>query len=138
MGKRHYPVYKIVAADSRFPRDGRFIEAVGTYNPNLDPMQVTLKEARVKYWLGVGAKPTDTVRSILKSEGVILKMYLQKKGKTESEIETEYQKFLSQKDSKMTRAKEKKARRKASKKAKKDTKETVAETQAATNETPAE
>ncbi|MEP7147053.1 MAG: 30S ribosomal protein S16 [bacterium] len=123
IGKRHYPIYKIVAADSRFPRDGRFIEAVGTYNPNLDPMQVTLVEGRVKYWLGVGAQPTDTVRSLLKSEGLILKMYLEKKGAEAGSIDDEVQKFLSGKESKNVRAKEKKARRKISKKEKKDTKE---------------
>lgn len=124
IGKRHYPVYKIVAADSRFPRDGRFIEAVGTYNPNLDPMQVTLVEGRVKYWLGVGAQPTDTVRSLLKSEGLILKMYLEKKGAEAGSIDTEVQKFLSGKESKNIRAKEKKARRKISKKTKTDAKDT--------------
>ncbi|MEO8210825.1 MAG: 30S ribosomal protein S16 [bacterium] len=129
MGKRHYPIYKIVAADSRSPRDGRFIESVGTYNPNLDPMEVTLKEVRVKYWLNVGAQPTDTVRNLLKREGLIIKLRLEKKGATSEEVESEVQKFLSQKETKATKAKEKKARRKLTKKAKKDTKET-AETKA--------
>ena len=124
MGKRHYPIYKIVAADSRFPRDGRFIEAVGTYNPNIDPMQVTLKETRVKYWLNVGAQPTDTVKSLLRSEGLILKLYLEKKGATPDVIESELQKFLSQKESRIAVAKEKKVRRKLNKKAKSDTPET--------------
>ncbi len=117
MGKRHYPMYKIVAADSRFPRDGRFIEAVGTYNPNLDPMQVTLDQNRIKYWLNVGAQPTDTVRSILKSEGLMLQLRLEKKGTGAETIESEVQKFLSQKDSKLIKAREKKARRKTIKKA---------------------
>ncbi len=124
MGKRHYPIYKIVAADSRSPRDGRFIESVGTYNPNLDPMEVTLKEVRVKYWLNVGAQPTDTVRNLFKREGLMLKLRLEKKGASAEEVETEVQKFLSQKESKSVKSKEKKARRKLSKKAKKDTKET--------------
>ena len=123
MGKRHYPVYKIVAADSRFPRDGRFIEAVGTYNPNLDPMEVILKEERVKYWLNVGAQPTETVRNLLKSEGLILKLHLEKKGATAEAVESQVQRFLSQKESKITRAREKKARRKLTKKSKKDVKE---------------
>lgn len=123
MGKRHYPIYKIVAADSRFPRDGRFIEAVGTYNPNLDPMEVKLKEDRVKYWLGVGAQPTDTVRTLLRSEGLILKIHLEKKGKTADLIEEQVQKFLSQKESKIIRAREKKSRRKLTKKSKKDSNE---------------
>lgn len=124
MGKRHYPIYKIVAADSRSPRDGRFIESIGTYNPNLDPMEVSLKEVRVKYWLNVGAQPTDTVRNLLKREGLILKMRLEKKGSTAEEVDSEVQNFLSHKESKSIKAKEKKARRKVNKKAKKDTKET--------------
>ncbi len=123
MGKRHYPIYKIVAADSRFPRDGRFIEAVGTYNPNLDPMEVKLKEDRVKYWLGVGAQPTDTVRTLLRGEGLILKIHLEKKGKAADTIEDQVQKFLAQKESKIIRAREKKSRRKLTKKSKKDSKE---------------
>jgi len=118
MGKTHYPVYKIVAADSRFPRDGRFIEAVGTYNPNIDPMEVKLEESRVMYWLKVGAQPTDTVRNLLKSEGLMLKFHLEKKGNSADVVEEEIQKFLSGKESKILRAKEKKVRRKLSKKAK--------------------
>ncbi|MCB0727396.1 MAG: 30S ribosomal protein S16 [Ignavibacteriae bacterium] len=126
MGKRHYPIYKIVAADSRFPRDGRFIEAVGTYNPNIDPMQVTLKETRVKYWLNVGAQPTDTVKNLLQSEGLILKLYLEKKGASPEEIESELQKFLGQRESKIAIAREKKKRRKLAKKTKAETPETKA------------
>lgn len=120
MGKTHYPVYKIVAADSRFPRDGRFIEALGTYNPNLDPMDVTIKEPRILYWLKVGAQPTDTVRNLLKNEGVMLKFHLEKKGNTAEVIESELQKFLADKDAKIIRGRERKARRKISLKAKKN------------------
>ena len=64
------PFYRVVVADSESPRDGRFIETVGTYNPLQDPAEVTLKTERVKYWLGQGALPTDTVRSLLKREGL--------------------------------------------------------------------
>ncbi len=123
IGKRHYPVYKIVAADSRSPRDGRFIESVGTYNPNIDPMEIKLNEGRVRYWLKVGALPTDTVRSLLKREGLILKLHLEKKGAAQETIEAELQKFMSQKESKLIRAKEKRNRRKQNKKASKETKE---------------
>lgn len=123
MGKRHYPIYKIVAADSRSPRDGRFIEAVGTYNPNIDPMEIKLKETRVRYWLKVGAKPTDTVRSLFKSEGLILKLNLEKRGAAPEKINEEIEKFLSGKESKLIRAKEKKTRRKLNKKKKAETKE---------------
>lgn len=116
MGKRHYPVYKIVAADSRYPRDGRFIEALGTYNPNIDPMEVTLKEPRVLYWLKVGAQPTETVRNLLKNEGVMMKFQLEKKGDSAENIESKVQKFLSDKVAKIGRAKDKKLRRKERKK----------------------
>ncbi len=120
IGKRHYPVYKIIAADSRSPRDGRFIESVGTYNPNLDPMEIKVNESRVKYWLNVGAQPTDTVRNLLKREGLMLKIKLEKKGNSSESIESEVQQFLSQKESKDTKAKEKKTRRKLNKKNKKE------------------
>ncbi|MBS1550837.1 MAG: 30S ribosomal protein S16 [Bacteroidetes bacterium] len=116
MGKRHYPVYKIVAADSRYPRDGRFIEALGTYNPNIDPMEVTLKEPRVLYWLKVGAQPTETVRNLLKNEGVMMKFQLEKKGDSAENIESKVHKFLSDKVAKIGRAKDKKLRRKERKK----------------------
>ena len=127
MGKRHYPVYKIVAADSRFPRDGRFIEALGTYNPNLDPIELAIKEPRIMYWLKVGAQPTETVRNLLKYEGVMLKFHLEKKGNAADAIDTLVQKFLADRDSKIVRAREKKTRRKLSKKAKKDAPKETAE-----------
>jgi small subunit ribosomal protein S16 len=69
-GAKKRPFYRIVAADNDSPRDGRFIEKLGTYNPLQDPAQVVLDADRVKYWIAKGATPTDTVRSILKREGV--------------------------------------------------------------------
>jgi len=69
-GAKKRPFYRIVAADSENPRDGRFIEKLGTYNPLQNPAKVDLNTDRVKYWIGQGATPTDTVRSILKREGV--------------------------------------------------------------------
>ena len=65
-GAKKKPFYRIVAADSRGKRDGRFIELLGTYDPRIDPPAVVLKDDRVKYWLSVGAQPTDTVRSLFK------------------------------------------------------------------------
>ena len=65
-GSKKKPFYRIVVVDSRSPRDGKFIEMVGTYNPLLDPAEVTLKQERVAYWLSQGAKPSDTVNSLLK------------------------------------------------------------------------
>jgi small subunit ribosomal protein S16 len=70
-GAKKRPFYRIVVADNESPRDGRFLENVGTYNPLQDPVEVTLKTDRVQYWLQQGAIPTDTVRSILKKNGVI-------------------------------------------------------------------
>jgi small subunit ribosomal protein S16 len=69
-GAKKRPFYRIVVADSESPRDGRFIEAVGTYAPLEDPAAVSLKTDRVKYWIDQGAKLTDTVRNILKKEGI--------------------------------------------------------------------
>jgi small subunit ribosomal protein S16 len=69
-GAKKRPFYRIVAADSDSPRDGRFLEKLGTYNPLQDPAQVVLNPDRVKYWIGQGATPSDTVRTILKREGI--------------------------------------------------------------------
>ncbi|MBT3386800.1 MAG: 30S ribosomal protein S16 [Desulfobacula sp.] len=69
-GTKKKPFYRIVAADIEKPRDGKFLELLGTYNPMVEPVAITLKEDRVKYWLGEGAKPSTTVQSILKQQGV--------------------------------------------------------------------
>ncbi len=68
-GAKKKPFYRIVVADIEAPRDGKFLEIVGTYDPLQDPAKVELKEDRVKYWMGTGAIPTDTVNSLLKKEG---------------------------------------------------------------------
>ncbi len=68
-GAKKKPFYRIVIADNESPRDGRFLENVGTYNPLVDPAKVSLKQERVKYWIDQGAIPTDTVKSLLKKEG---------------------------------------------------------------------
>ncbi|EOS8037633.1 30S ribosomal protein S16 [Enterococcus hirae] len=73
MGSKKSPFYRIVVADSRSPRDGRFIETIGTYNPLKDPAEVVLKEDLVLNWLSKGAQPSDTVRNILSREGVMQK-----------------------------------------------------------------
>ena len=69
-GTKKKPFYRIVAADIESPRDGRFLELLGTYDPMVEPAAVTLKEDRINYWLGEGAKPSTTVQSILKKQGV--------------------------------------------------------------------
>jgi small subunit ribosomal protein S16 len=72
-GAKKRPYYRIVVADSESPRDGRFLESVGTYNPLQEPAEVSLKTDRIKYWMGQGALPTDTVKSILRKEGLFSK-----------------------------------------------------------------
>ena len=75
-GHKGYAFYRIVIADARAPRDGRFTEKIGTYNPNTNPATVDLNFDRALYWVEVGAQPTDTVRNILKNEGVYLMKHL--------------------------------------------------------------
>ena len=75
-GRKSYAFYRIVIADARAPRDGRFTEKIGTYNPNTNPATVDLNFDRALYWLEVGAQPTDTVRNILSGEGVLLMKHL--------------------------------------------------------------
>ncbi|KRK21888.1 30S ribosomal protein S16 [Levilactobacillus brevis ATCC 14869 = DSM 20054] len=74
MGSKKRPFYRVVVADSRSPRDGRFIEQVGTYNPVTEPAQVTLKEESILNWLNNGAQPSDTVKTLLSNAG-IMKQY---------------------------------------------------------------
>ena len=71
MGAKKAPFYRIVVADSRYPRDGRFIEEIGTYNPLTNPSTVNVDAARAPEWIKKGAQPTDTVRGILKKAGVL-------------------------------------------------------------------
>ncbi len=119
IGKKKKPVYKIVAADARSPRDGRFIEEVGSYDPNFDPMKIVLKKTKVTYWLKNGAQPTDTVRQLLQKEGVLLQMNLSKRGKSQDEIDARLTQFDADKIAKLERAKAKKVRLKERQKAKK-------------------
>ncbi len=71
MGAKKAPFYRVVVADSRYPRDGRFIEEVGTYNPLTDPATVKIDAELAKKWLANGAQPTDTVKALLKKQGII-------------------------------------------------------------------
>ncbi len=75
-GRKNYAFYPIVIADSRAPRDGRFIERIGSYNPNTNPATITLNFERALYWVTVGAQPTETVHAILSKEGVLLMKHL--------------------------------------------------------------
>jgi small subunit ribosomal protein S16 len=70
VGSKKNPIYRVVAADSRSPRDGRFLDIVGRYNPQTDPSTIVLDETKVKDWLGKGAQPTDAVAKLLKTQGI--------------------------------------------------------------------
>ena len=73
MGKKKTPFYRVIVADIRSPRDGRFIESIGTYDPHKEPVQINIEEEKALYWLSKGATPSDTVRSLLSRIGVMKK-----------------------------------------------------------------
>jgi len=92
MGRKKRPFYRIVVSDSRAPRDGRFIESIGHYNPLIEPVDLKIDEEKALKWLGTGAIPSDTVKSLFRSRGIILKHDLLKKGAPENKISEELQK----------------------------------------------
>jgi small subunit ribosomal protein S16 len=116
IGRKKLPLYKIVAADSRAARDGRFIESLGNYDPNTNPAGITLKEERVIYWLKTGATPTYTVRNLLSRKGIMLKLDLGKKGADEHKINDELSKWSAMQETKIRKENEKKLRRRSRKK----------------------
>ncbi len=71
MGAKKAPFYRVVVADSRYPRDGRFIEEIGTYNPLTEPATVNIDAEKAKKWIGNGAQPTDTVKALLKKSNIL-------------------------------------------------------------------
>ena len=104
-GKKGYAFYHIVAADSRAPRDGKFIEKLGTYNPNTNPATIDLNFERALDWLLKGAQPTDTCRAILSYKGVLYKKHLlggvAKGAFSESDAEAKFNKWLGEKNAKI-------------------------------------
>lgn len=100
-GKKGQPFYHLVVADGRAPRDGKYIERLGTYNPMTHPATIEIKFDRALHWVQVGAQPSDTVRSILSKQGVMLKHHLIKgmaKGAlTAEQVEERFSKWLSEK-----------------------------------------
>lgn len=78
VGRHKLAIYRIVAADSRAPRDGKFIEIIGTYDPNTNPATVKVEEEKALAWLGKGAMPTDTVRNIFQKQGIMQKHHIAK------------------------------------------------------------
>lgn len=104
-GRKGYAHYTIVVADSRAPRDGKFIERLGSYDPNTNPSTIQLNFERALYWVGVGAQPTDTANYILKREGVMLMKHLQggvKKGAfTEEEAQKKFDAWKADKEARL-------------------------------------
>ena len=133
MGKKKQPIYKMVAADSRSPRDGKFLEAVGFYNPLTNPHTLNLKEDRIMYWLNVGAQPTHTVKSLLRQKGITLKKELLTKGLDEEKVKSELENWQKMKEAGSKKKTEKKLSRKAKAK-----QESQASAEAAEKEAPVE
>lgn len=146
-GKKGKPFYYIVVADARAPRDGRFIERLGSYNPNTNPATIDINFDKTLDWVNNGAQPTDTCRAILSYKGVLYKKHLQgglKKGAlTEEQVDSKFQAWLDQKDGKITGKKDslttaKQDARKAALAAEAKKKEEKAAAIAAKNTPPAE
>ena len=138
-GRKKRPFYRIVAADSRAPRDGRFIELVGTYNPLPAVAEVDFKEERIIHWLQNGAQPTATVKNLLQNKGLWLKWTLIKKGADDAKIAEELAKWEVVQEEKIKRLAQKREEAKSKKaKAKAEEAEGAEETSAEENEAPAE
>lgn len=120
-GKKGHAFFHIVAADSRAKRDGKFIEKLGTYNPNTNPATIDINFDRTLYWVQVGAELTDTARAILSYKGILYKNHLIKgiaKGAlTEAQVEEKFNKWLEEKDEKISGKSESLAKAKADQKA---------------------
>ena len=110
-GKKHHAYYHIVVADSRAPRDGKYIEVIGNYDPHTNPATIIIDNDKALDWLQKGAQPTDTCRAILAYKGVLLRNHLQKgvaKGViTQEQVDTKYAEWLEKKDSKIDDKKKK-------------------------------
>ena len=108
-GKKNYAFYHIVAADSRAPRDGRFIELLGTYNPNTNPATIVMNDDRALYWLNVGAQPTETCRRILSYKGILLKKHLAggvaKGALTQEQADAKFNAWVAEKEAKISNKK---------------------------------
>lgn len=109
-GRKNYAFYSIVIADQRAPRDGKFIEKIGTFNPNTNPATIDLNFERALYWVETGAQPTDTVRNILSTEGVMLMKHLRggvKKGAfDEAAAKQKFEAWKNEKTSKLNNIKQ--------------------------------
>lgn len=121
MGKKKQPFYRIVAIDSRVARDGKYLDNIGTYNPRLEPAAVQLDSERVVYWLSKGAKPSDTVRSLLRRQGLLMRLHLQKLGMDEAQISEAMKQWEAQQTERQKRQEALREQKKRQPKAKKET-----------------
>jgi small subunit ribosomal protein S16 len=121
-GRKKQAMYDVVVADARAPRDGRFIEKIGTYNPNTNPASININNERALTWLLNGAQPTDTVKAMLSYRGVMLKKHLQigvlKGAISQEDADGKFNAWLSQKDAKISDKSDKLAAAKADVRAK--------------------
>ena len=106
-GRKKLAIFDIIIADARSPRDGKIIEKIGTYNPNINPAQIILDETKALEWLMQGAQPTDTVRAILSYKGVLFRKHLQigvnKKAITQEEADKKFNAWLKEKEAKINK-----------------------------------
>ena len=109
-GKKNFAFFHIVVADTRAPRDGRYIEQIGSYNPNTNPATITVNAERALAWLEVGAQPTLTARRILSYEGILLRKHLQggvaKGALTQEQADAKWNEWKAQKDAKVVAKKD--------------------------------
>ena len=110
------PVYQIVVADARSPRDGKFLEVVGHYQPTLKPHTVTIKKDRIVYWMQTGAQPTATVNSLIRTTGLLYELRLKSMGRSEDEISAEMEKWQERQTAKRQKGLVLKSRRRSAKK----------------------
>jgi small subunit ribosomal protein S16 len=120
MGKKKQPFYRIVAIDSRVARDGKYLDNIGTYNPRMEPAAVQLDSERVVYWLSKGAKPSDTVRSLLRRQGLLMRLHLQKLGMDEAQISEAMKQWEAQQAERQKRQEALSEQKKRQRKAKKE------------------
>jgi small subunit ribosomal protein S16 len=111
------PFYQIVAADGRAPRDGKFLEVIGHYNPTAKPHTVTIEKDRVAYWLNVGAQPTATAHSLIRGTGLLHEMNLKRRGLSESDVTAQMEQWQQREAERRQKRLTAKLRRRQAKKA---------------------
>lgn len=111
------PVYQIVAADARAPRDGKYLEVIGHYQPTAKPHAITIDKERTAYWLGVGAQPTTTARSLIRATGLLHELNMKRKGRSDEEIVAEMEQWQAREGERRKKRLAVKTRRRQAKKA---------------------